>query len=86
VVSQRLGMLSEDCQQLLALASVVGREFSTEVLATASGGDSARVVDDLQEAVLISMLVAVPTLQATTVSRTSWFARCFTTNGRPLVR
>jgi tetratricopeptide (TPR) repeat protein len=61
VVSQRLGMLSEDCQQLLALASVVGREFSTEVLATASGGDSARVVDDLQEAVLISMLVAVPT-------------------------
>ena len=61
VVSQRLGMLSEDCQQLLALASIVGREFSTEVLATASGGDSARVVDDLQEAVVISMLLAVPT-------------------------
>jgi hypothetical protein len=61
VVSQRLGMFSEDCQQLLALASVVGREFSTEVLATASGGNSATVVDDLQEAVVISMLLAVRT-------------------------
>lgn len=61
VVSQRLGMLSKDCQQLLALASVVGPEFSTEVLATASGDNSASVVDDLQEAVVISMLLAVPT-------------------------
>jgi predicted ATPase len=58
VVSQRLGMLSENSRHVLALASVVGREFSTEVLATASGGNSASVVDDLQEAVVISMLVA----------------------------
>lgn len=86
VVSQRLGMLSKDCQQLLALASVVGPEFSTEVLATASGDNSASVVDDLQEAVVISMLLAVPPLQAATVSRTSWFARCFTTSCRPLAR
>ena len=46
--------------ELLAVASVVGREFGNDVLATASGVRPAQVVDYLQEALAISLLVAVP--------------------------
>jgi DNA-binding SARP family transcriptional activator/tetratricopeptide (TPR) repeat protein len=60
VVSQRLTMLTEECQQLLAVGSVVGREFGTDVLASSSGVEPTRAVDDLEEAVAIGMLVAVP--------------------------
>jgi tetratricopeptide (TPR) repeat protein len=60
VVSQRLALLAEECRELLAVASVVGREFGTDVLATASGVQPAQVVDYLQEAIAISLLVAVP--------------------------
>lgn len=60
VVSQRLALLSEECRELLAVASVVGREFGIDILATASGVEPGHVVDHLQEAVAISMLVAVP--------------------------
>ena len=42
------------------MASVVGREFGTDVLATASGVEPAYVVDHLEEALAISMLMAVP--------------------------
>jgi tetratricopeptide (TPR) repeat protein len=60
VVSQRLALLSEKCRELLAVASVVGREFDIDILATASGIEPGHVVDHLQEALAISMLVAVP--------------------------
>lgn len=58
-VSQRLTLLSEECRKLLAVASVVGREFGIDILATASGVEPGDVVDHLQDAVAISMLVAV---------------------------
>jgi DNA-binding SARP family transcriptional activator len=60
VVSQRLTLLSEACQELLAMASVLGREFRSDMVATASGVEAAYVVDHLQEAIAISMLFAVP--------------------------
>ena len=60
MVSQRLDLLSEECQELLTVASVVGREFGIDVLATASGVEPAHVVDHLQEALAISTLLAVP--------------------------
>jgi predicted ATPase len=59
VVSQRLALLAEGCRELLAVASVVGREFGTDVLATASGVQPAHVVDYLQEALAISLPVSV---------------------------
>jgi tetratricopeptide (TPR) repeat protein len=60
VVSQRLALLSEGCRELLAVASVVGREFGIDVLAAVSGVEPAHVVDHLQEALAISMLLALP--------------------------
>ena len=60
MISQRLTLLSEGCRKLLAVASVVGREFGTDVLATASGVEPAYVVDHLQEALAMSTLRAVP--------------------------
>jgi DNA-binding SARP family transcriptional activator len=59
VVSQRLTLLFEECQELLAVASVVGREFSIDVLATASELELSDVVDHLEEALAISILFAV---------------------------
>jgi predicted ATPase len=60
VVSQRLARLSEECRDLLAVASVVGRESGSDVLAAASGVEPADVVDRLQEALATSTLLVVP--------------------------
>ena len=59
VVSQRLTLLSEECRELLAVASVLGREFRTDLLATASGVEPAHVVDHLQEAIASGALLPV---------------------------
>jgi DNA-binding SARP family transcriptional activator/tetratricopeptide (TPR) repeat protein len=60
VVSQRLRLLNEKCRELLAVASVVGREFHTDVLAAVSVVEPVFVVDHLDEAVGIGMLQMVP--------------------------
>jgi DNA-binding SARP family transcriptional activator len=60
VVSQRLAPLSGECRELLAVASVVGRDFDTDVVAAASGVEPVLVVDHLDEAVAIGMLMTVP--------------------------
>jgi tetratricopeptide (TPR) repeat protein len=60
VVSQRLAPLSGECRELLAVASVVGRDFDTDVVAAASGVEPVLVVDHLDEAVAIGMLMMVP--------------------------
>jgi DNA-binding SARP family transcriptional activator len=60
VVAQRLGLLSEDCRRVLAVASVVGREFRADVLATASELDGAALLDLLSEAVAAKSLLELP--------------------------
>ena len=61
-VSQRLALLPDECRELLAVASVVGREFSIDILATAIGVEPSHVVDHLEEALTISILFALPTV------------------------
>lgn len=51
VVGQRLNKLSEDCNELLRIASVAGRQFRLDVLAEVSGKDEDTVLDFLDEAV-----------------------------------
>jgi DNA-binding SARP family transcriptional activator/tetratricopeptide (TPR) repeat protein len=60
VVGQRLGLLSRDCRQVLAVASVVGREFGTDVLARVSEVDPASLPDLLDEAIAARALAEVP--------------------------
>jgi predicted ATPase len=61
-VSQRLALLPEECRELLAVASVVGREFNIDILATAIGVEPSDVVDHLEEALTISIVFALPTV------------------------
>jgi DNA-binding SARP family transcriptional activator len=60
VVAQRLGLLSEDCRRVLGVASVVGREFASDVLARAGDVDPERLSDLLGEAVGARTLASVP--------------------------
>jgi tetratricopeptide (TPR) repeat protein len=59
-VAQRLDLLSEDCREVLAVASVVGREFGADVLAGATGLGSATLLDLMAEAVVAKSLLEVP--------------------------
>jgi DNA-binding winged helix-turn-helix (wHTH) protein len=49
-VGRRLSALSEDCNQVLAVAAAVGREFSVALLAHLTGHDRERLLELLDEA------------------------------------
>ena len=59
VVAQRLGLLSEDCRRVLAVASVVGREFASDVLAGAGDVDPERLSELLGEALGANALASL---------------------------
>lgn len=60
VIGRRVARLSDDCRRLLALASVLGREFRLDALERLSGGDPDRLLDLLDEAVAERLLAAAP--------------------------
>jgi tetratricopeptide (TPR) repeat protein len=49
VIRQRLGRLSEDCNQVLALAAVIGQEFDLTLLENLSGVPEDRLLDVIDE-------------------------------------
>jgi tetratricopeptide (TPR) repeat protein len=51
VIDHRVGRLSQECRSALALAAVLGREFSLDALALVSGSSPSRIVDLLQDAI-----------------------------------
>ncbi|MEA2624466.1 MAG: hypothetical protein QOD06_511, partial [Candidatus Binatota bacterium] len=59
VVGRRLDRLSEETNRVLAVASVIGREFTLDVLVRVSGLPSERVSAALDEAVAAEILAAV---------------------------
>jgi class 3 adenylate cyclase len=60
VVAQRLGLLSETCRRVLAVAAVVGREFDTDLLAVVAEVEPAPLLDRLEEALVAKALADVP--------------------------
>jgi tetratricopeptide (TPR) repeat protein len=56
VIGKRLSLLSPECNQLLAVASVIGREFALETLKAITGINEDVFVDALKEAVRLSVL------------------------------
>jgi DNA-binding SARP family transcriptional activator len=60
VVAQRLGLLSQDCRRMLAVASVVGRDFASDVLSRAGDVDPERLADLLGEALGAKAVASVP--------------------------
>jgi tetratricopeptide (TPR) repeat protein len=56
VIGKRLSLLTPECNQLLAVASVIGREFALETLKAVAGINEDIFVDALKEAVRLSVL------------------------------
>jgi tetratricopeptide (TPR) repeat protein len=56
VIGKRLSLLSPECNQLLAVASVIGREFALETLKAVAGINEDVFVDALKKAVRLSVL------------------------------
>src|SRR6266545_1418541 len=60
VISRRLTHLSQECNRVLVLASVLGREFAPEALAHMSGVSEEELLDSLDEAVVAQVVSDVP--------------------------
>ncbi|UCC16955.1 MAG: AAA family ATPase, partial [Dehalococcoidales bacterium] len=56
VIGKRLSNLSENCNHLLQFASVIGREFSLDILKSVVDIDERAFVDALKEAIQLSIL------------------------------
>ena len=56
VIGKRLSLLSPECNQLLSVASVIGREFALETLKAITGINEDVFVSALKEAVRLSIL------------------------------
>jgi len=56
VIGKRLSLLTPECNQLLAVASVIGREFALETLKAVARADEDVFVNALKEAVRLSVL------------------------------
>jgi DNA-binding SARP family transcriptional activator/tetratricopeptide (TPR) repeat protein len=60
VIARRLGHLSDECNRVLALASVMGREFAVDVLAQMAGLPDDDLLDLLDEPTQARVLSDVP--------------------------
>jgi len=60
VLGRRFGRLSAECNQVLAVASVVGREFALDVLEPVTGLAGDRLLERLDEAIAARVVVKVP--------------------------
>jgi class 3 adenylate cyclase/tetratricopeptide (TPR) repeat protein len=60
VVGRRLNHLSRECNSVLTIASVIGREFSLDALDRVSGVKGDRLLEALEEAVAARVLNEVP--------------------------
>jgi tetratricopeptide (TPR) repeat protein len=56
VIGKRLSLLSPECNQLLSVASVIGREFALETLRAVAGTNENVFANALKEAVRLSVL------------------------------
>jgi tetratricopeptide (TPR) repeat protein len=56
VIGKRLSLLSPECNQLLAVASVIGREFALETLSAVAGTNEDTLANALKEAMQLSVL------------------------------
>jgi tetratricopeptide (TPR) repeat protein len=60
VIERRLGRLSDECNRVLELASVVGREFGLDALERFSGLDGDELLEALDEAIEARVVAKVP--------------------------
>jgi DNA-binding SARP family transcriptional activator/tetratricopeptide (TPR) repeat protein len=60
VIARRLNHLSEECNRVLELASVLGREFAQTLLTTVSGVSEDELLETVDEAMSARLLTDVP--------------------------
>ena len=70
VIASRLGQLSQECNRVLVLASVLGREFAVAALARLAGVSDEELFDLLDEALVGRVVSDVPARPAAFASRT----------------
>ena len=56
VIGKRMSLISDECNQLLSIASVIGREFAMDTLKAVSNLEEEAFADSLKEAVQLSIL------------------------------
>jgi class 3 adenylate cyclase len=56
VVAQRVATLGEETERALSMASVIGRDFDLQVLATLLGGDELELMDRMERAIAAGIL------------------------------
>jgi eukaryotic-like serine/threonine-protein kinase len=62
VIARRLSHLGEECNRVLLLASILGREFSLAALARMCGSDEDQLLDTLDEAMAARVVTDAPGL------------------------
>ena len=60
VIARRLGRLSQECNRVLVLAAVIGREFALDALARVAGVSEDELLDTLDEAMTVRVVSEVP--------------------------
>ncbi len=60
VIGKRLSRLSTECNRILSIAAVVGRDFDLDTLQTVAGAEPDTVVEALEEAVRVGILEEQP--------------------------
>ena len=60
VIARRLHHLSDECNRVLVLASVLGREFAQEALARVAGASEDELLDTLDQAMVARVVSDVP--------------------------
>jgi hypothetical protein len=56
VIGKRLSRLSPECNRILSVAAVVGRDFDLDMLQSVAGSDAEAVIESLEEAVHVGIL------------------------------
>jgi class 3 adenylate cyclase/pimeloyl-ACP methyl ester carboxylesterase len=60
IIERRLARLSDECANVLTIASVIGRDFGIDALRRASGMSDEQLIHSLEEAVDVSLVREVP--------------------------
>ena len=60
VIARRLSRLSQECNRVLVLASVIGREFALDALARVADVSEDQLLDTLDEAMVVRVVSEVP--------------------------
>jgi DNA-binding SARP family transcriptional activator len=75
VIARRLARLSDECNRILVLASILGREFELDGLAGVSGVSEEELLETLDEAMVARVVSDIPGVQGAPSFRVTFLIR-----------